>query len=180
MALTVLLGGARSGKSSEAQALAMALDQPVTYLATGTPGDDEMAVRIARHRSERPTSWTTLEEPIKLQDALTGIVDGETVIIDCLTLWLSNMIGNSESDISILAEAEATALVASNRSGETVAVTNEVGLGIVPPSAMGRRFRDIAGLINRTWVEHADRTGFVVAGRIMPLLEVSTWKETHK
>lgn len=178
MALTVLLGGARSGKSSEAQALAMALGQPVTYLATATPGDEEMEARIARHRSERPEQWTTLEEPIKLKDALAGIADSDTVIVDCLTLWVSNMMGTNETDSDILAEAQAAALVAASRQGETIAVTNEVGLGVVPTTPLGRRFRDIAGLINREWVEHAHRSGFVVAGRIMPLLKTSDWKET--
>ncbi|GMQ94061.1 MAG: hypothetical protein BMS9Abin12_1545 [Acidimicrobiia bacterium] len=178
MALTVLLGGARSGKSAEAQTLATALGRPVTYLATATPGDEEMAARITRHRSERPPEWTTLEEPIKLRDALAEIADCDTVIVDCLTLWLSNMMGNDESESSILSESHAAAVVAAARSGETIAVTNEVGLGVVPTTPMGRLFRDIAGLVNREWVEHANRTGFVVAGRVMPLLKISDWKET--
>ena len=177
MTLTVLVGGARSGKSSEAQALASELDRPVTYLATAAPGDDEMAARIARHRHERPPQWTTLEEPIKLRDAIAGIAEGDTVIVDCLTLWLSNMMGEHESTPDILAEATAAAVTASKRSGETIAVTNEVGLGIVPATPMGRRFRDVAGLVNRVWVEHANRAGFVIAGRILPLLELSDWKE---
>lgn len=180
MPLTVLLGGARSGKSSAAQSLAVAIGRSVTYLATATPGDDEMAERIARHRDERPAEWTTLEEPIRLQDALTGITDADTVIVDCLTLWLSNMMGSGATEPTILSEAAAAAAMAAGRQGETIAVTNEVGLGIVPPNPLGRQFRDLAGRVNRIWVEHSNRTGFVIAGRIMPLLDISDWKETHQ
>jgi len=178
MALTVLLGGARSGKSTAAQTLANDLDHPVTYLATATPGDDEMAERIDRHRSERPPSWTTVEEPIDLVVALRGVAPGATVIVDCLTLWLTNLMGAGMDDADILATASAAAAIAAQRHGATIAVTNEVGLGLVPPNPLGRQFRDLAGRVNRLWADQAARTGFVVAGRILPLVELSDWKET--
>lgn len=180
MALTVLLGGARSGKSSAAQSLAAGIDRPVTYLATAQPGDDEMTVRIDRHQEERPAEWATREEPLELRQAFTAIPDDETVIVDCLTLWLNNMMGNGAAEPDILQEAEAAAKMAAVREGETIAVTNEVGLGIVPPSPLGRQFRDVAGRVNRIWVEHSHRTGFVVAGRVLPLVSVSDWKEMNR
>jgi adenosyl cobinamide kinase/adenosyl cobinamide phosphate guanylyltransferase len=180
MALTVLLGGARSGKSSAAQWLADAVHRRVVYIATATAGDNEMAERINRHRSERPADWTTIEEPTQLDAAIGSVSDGETIIIDCLTLWLTNMMGAGETESIILASAEATAANAARRSGETIAVTNEVGLGLVPPNPMAREFRDIAGRVNRLWVRHSHRAGFVVAGRILRLEELSDWKEARQ
>ena len=180
MALTVLLGGARSGKSSAAQSLAEMLDRPVTYLATATAGDDEMADRIDRHRRERPAEWTTVEEPLLLAVALATIDDGDTVIIDCLTLWLSNLMATGATEPGILAAASAAAESAADRPGRTIAVTNEVGLGLVPPNPLGRQFRDLAGRINRLWVERAGEKGFVVAGLILPLLELSDWRRTDQ
>jgi len=180
MSLSVLLGGARSGKSSAAQALAHALGRPVTYIATATPGDEEMAERIDRHRRERPAEWATVEEPLQLGDALAQVADGDTVLIDCLTLWLSNMMGAGDSEPTILTAAAKTAALAARRQGATIAVTNEVGLGIVPANPLAREFRDLAGRVNRVWVEHSDRTGLVIAGRIMPLVESSDWKESSQ
>ena len=180
MALTVLLGGARSGKSAVAQALATTAGTPVVYLATATPGDDEMAQRIRRHRLDRPEEWETLEEPINLRGTLAGVADGSTVIIDCLTLWVSNMLGHGATESVILAHAENTAILAANRTGETIVVTNEVGLGIVPTTTLGRHFRDVAGRVNRAWTEHSRRSGFVIAGRILPLTEISSWEESQQ
>lgn len=175
MALTVLVGGARSGKSSAAQSLAAELGQPVTYLATATAGDEEMAERINRHRSDRPSTWATVEEPLDLSAALGGIVHTDTVVIDCLTLWLTNMMGTGATDSNILAAASTVAGTTSRRPGETIVVTNEVGLGLVPPNPLGRRFRDLAGQVNRLWVEQSARAGLVVAGRILPLLTPARW-----
>lgn len=180
MALTVLLGGARSGKSRAAQELAIATNRPVVYLATATAGDDEMADRIHHHRRERPAEWTTLEEPIDLRPALIGLADDITVVVDCLTLWLSNMMGNGATEPDILTDAGSAARFAADRTGETIAVTNEVGLGIVPATPSGRRFRDVAGRVNRIWVEHSQRSGLVIAGRILPLTEITHWKETQQ
>lgn len=177
MALTVLLGGARSGKSAAAQSMAVGTGLPVTYIATATAGDDEMADRIRHHRTERPTDWTTLEVPLQLGEALAGIAGDDTVIVDCLTLWLSNMMGEGIPEAEIIRTAATGAALAEDRAGETIVVTNEVGLGLVPHNPLGRQFRDLAGRINRIWADHAGRTGFVVAGRILPLLEVSDWKE---
>jgi adenosyl cobinamide kinase/adenosyl cobinamide phosphate guanylyltransferase len=176
MSLTVLLGGARSGKSTAAQSLAVETMRPTTYLATATAGDEEMAERISRHRRGRPQGWTTIEEPVLLQHALEKISDQDTVIIDCLTLWLSNVMGAGTPESAVLEDATATAAFAAARQGETIAVTNEVGLGLVPPNPLGRQFRDLAGRVNRVWVDHSARSGFVVAGRILPLLEISDWE----
>jgi adenosyl cobinamide kinase/adenosyl cobinamide phosphate guanylyltransferase len=178
MAMTVLLGGVRSGKSSAAQSLAQATGRPVTYLATATPGDDEMAERIHHHRNERPSHWTTLEVPIELGEALAEIADSDTVIIDCLTLWLSNMMGDAIAAADITFAATTAAGYAADRAGETIVVTNEVGLGLVPPNPLGREFRDLAGRINRVWVDRSAKAGFVIAGRILPLVEFSDWKES--
>lgn len=177
MALTVLLGGARSGKSAAAQSMALGTGRPVTYVATATAGDDEMADRIRHHRTERPADWTTVEVPLQLGEALTGIAADNTVIVDCLTLWLSNMMGEDIPEDEIIRVATADAGIAKDRQGDTIVVTNEVGLGLVPPNPLGRRFRDLAGRVNRIWADHAKRTGFVVAGRILPLLDIPDWKE---
>lgn len=177
MPLTVLLGGARSGKSSAAQALAEELSRPVTYLATATAGDDEMAQRIAHHRRERPVAWTTIEEPLQLGGAISGVVDADTIVIDCLTLWLTNLIGAGEAEPAILDIAANVAESAAKRRGETIAVTNEVGLGLVPRNALARHFRDVAGRVNRIWVDRSHRSGFVIAGRILPLTRTQDWKE---
>ncbi|MDJ0924160.1 MAG: bifunctional adenosylcobinamide kinase/adenosylcobinamide-phosphate guanylyltransferase [Acidimicrobiia bacterium] len=177
MALTVLIGGARSGKSATASALAHQIGRPVTYIATATAGDDEMAERIDRHRTERPAGWVTIEEPTRLEARLAGIDEHDTIIIDCLTLWLTNMMGTGADEPDILKAARAIASAAAGRRGETIAVTNEVGLGLVPPNPLGRQFRDLAGRVNRCFVDESHRTCLVVAGRVLPLLELSDWED---
>ncbi|NOY56023.1 MAG: bifunctional adenosylcobinamide kinase/adenosylcobinamide-phosphate guanylyltransferase [Actinobacteria bacterium] len=177
MSLTVILGGARSGKSGMAQRLARATGRPVVFLATATAGDDEMAARIERHRRERPTDWVVIEEPVDLSGTLERIDGEDTVIIDCVTLWLSNVLGIGWSEPTILAGAAETAQRAGTRPGETIVVSNEVGMGVVPVTPLGRSFRDLAGRVNRTWVDAADRAGLVVAGRVLPLLMPLKWDE---
>jgi adenosylcobinamide kinase/adenosylcobinamide-phosphate guanylyltransferase len=162
--LVLLVGGARSGKSRLAVDLARAAGGPVTFVATGEAGDDEMAARIARHREERPPEWTTVEEPRELGRALAAVPPGETAIVDCLSLWVANLDG---ADVE-RAGAEA-ARVARERAGLTVAVTNEVGLGIVPDNALARRYRDDLGRVNAGWAAAADEAWFVVAGRKLRL-----------
>ncbi|MCZ7532348.1 MAG: bifunctional adenosylcobinamide kinase/adenosylcobinamide-phosphate guanylyltransferase [Acidimicrobiia bacterium] len=176
MSLTVLLGGARSGKSRTAQSLASRSGQPVTYVATATVGDDEMAERIDRHRRDRPQAWTTVEEPVQLRQTLEATNPDDTIIIDCLTLWLNNVMERGSSEADILSDAAATATSAAARQGETIVVTNEVGLGLVPSSSLGRQFRDLAGRVNQIWVEHATRSGLVIAGRVLPLIDLPDWK----
>ncbi|HEY2543547.1 MAG TPA: bifunctional adenosylcobinamide kinase/adenosylcobinamide-phosphate guanylyltransferase [Gaiellaceae bacterium] len=154
MTLVVLVGGARSGKSRLAVDRAQAEGKPVTFIATGEAGDDEMAERIALHKAERPAAWSTIEEPLDVAGAIAAVPPGDTVIVDCLSLWVAN--GGDGA-------------VPAAREGLTVAVTNEVGLGIVPGNAMARSFRDDLGRVNAAWVEAADEAFFVVAGRMLRL-----------
>jgi adenosyl cobinamide kinase/adenosyl cobinamide phosphate guanylyltransferase len=167
--LVVLLGGARSGKSARAVELAAGRGGPVTFVATGEAGDDEMAARIEAHRASRPASWTTLEEPLDLGSALAAARSDATVVVDCLSLWVANALERGDSDAEVEEQARAAAAAAAGRSGLTVAVSNEVGLGIVPSTALGRRYRDVLGRVNATWVAAADEAALVVAGRSLHL-----------
>jgi adenosyl cobinamide kinase/adenosyl cobinamide phosphate guanylyltransferase len=169
--LTVLLGGARSGKSQLAMELADAAGGPVTVIATGEAGDAEMAERIAKHRAERPADWDVVEEPYGLERALAAVDPEHTVIVDCLTLWVANALGRDEDATTILATAARAAATAAGRRGLTVAVSNEVGLGIVPVSPLGRRYRDLLGSVNQAWVEASDESAFVIAGRALALTD---------
>lgn len=171
MALTLLLGGARSGKSSLASRLASARGGPVVVVATGEPGDEEMAARIERHRRQRPTAWTTVEEPRALADAVTAAAPASCMIVDCLTLWVNNVFDRADDEI--LEEAARAAKAATARPGPTIAVTNEVGGGIVPADPASRRYRDLLGAVNQLWADTADRTLLVVAGRALPLHEAA-------
>lgn len=178
MALTLLIGGARSGKSSLAVDIghrhhAAGLD--VTYIATAPlPStehvDDDMAGRISRHREERPASWATIEEEIDLVGTLDRCVDG-LVIIDCLTLWTSNLMWREATDDEIRDRANEAAAAAVGRSGPTVAITNEVGLGVHPETELGRRYRDVLGWVNQSWAAVADPALLLVAGRALPLTD---------
>ena len=169
MTLVVLLGGARSGKSALAVRLA---GERATFVATGTAGDDEMAERIRRHRAERPAAWTTVEEPIALAAALESVEAGETVVVDCLSLWVSNLLAAGWEDSAVEEESAAVAQWAAARAGSTIVVSNEVGLGIVPVNALARRYRDLLGVVNRTFAGEADRALLVVAGRGIELERV--------
>lgn len=171
MSLVVLLGGARAGKSALAVELAREWDGPVVYIATAEAGDDEMAQRIARHQDERPADWSTIEEPVALREALRGVDVGTCVVVDCLTLWVANLLERGDD---VLAEAEATAEVAAERGARTVVITNEVGLGVVPATPLGREYRDVLGAVNAAFVARADDAALVVAGRALPLL--NSWR----
>ena len=161
MTLVVYLGGARSGKSTFAVERARAEGAPVTFIATGEAGDEEMARRIARHRAERPAEWELVEEPIELHAALAGVPQGATAIVDCLSLWVANL-GERDAD-------ERAGALAAGRDGLTIAVTNEVGLGIVPANELARAYRDRLGRVNAAWVDAAHEAYFVVAGRTLRL-----------
>ena len=173
MALTVLLGGARSGKSRWAVRLATEARTPVTFIATGEARDAEMADRIRRHRAERRPDWTTVEEPIKLTDALRAVDAGRTVVVDCLTLWVANLLEQELRDDEVRDLAEEAAGMAAGHDGDVIVISNEVGSGIVPITALGRRYRDLLGEVNAIWVEHASRAALVVAGRPLWLPEAS-------
>jgi adenosylcobinamide kinase/adenosylcobinamide-phosphate guanylyltransferase len=169
MPLTVLLGGARSGKSRLAQELAAAVGAPVTFLATGQAGDSEMADRIQRHRGERPEEWASVEEPYALESALASVDPGRTVILDCLTLWVSNALERDGDPEIVLDSARSAAHAAATRAASTIAITNEVGLGIVPATPLGRAYRDLLGSVNSAWVAESEDAFLVVAGRMLSL-----------
>jgi adenosyl cobinamide kinase/adenosyl cobinamide phosphate guanylyltransferase len=162
VSLVLLLGGARSGKSALAVRMA---GERATFVATGTAGDQEMAERIRRHRAERPAGWTTIEEPLALGATLGSIAPDGTVVVDCLSLWVSNLVGADREDAAVEQEAAEVAQQAAARVGLTVVVSNEVGLGVVPATPLGRRYRDLLGVVNRTFAAEAERALLVVAGR---------------
>jgi adenosylcobinamide kinase / adenosylcobinamide-phosphate guanylyltransferase len=169
MSLVVLLGGARSGKSRLALELAGAAGGDVTFVATAEALDDEMAERIATHRAERASTWRTVEEPLELERALGSVDDDATCVVDCLSLWVSNLLLRGDETEAIVAAAAACAEAAGARPGLTIVVSNEVGLGVVPATPLGRIYRDLLGTVNRAWVDASDRAAFVVAGRLLPL-----------
>ncbi|MFL5918519.1 MAG: bifunctional adenosylcobinamide kinase/adenosylcobinamide-phosphate guanylyltransferase [Gaiellaceae bacterium] len=168
MSLTFLLGGARSGKSARATELASRWNGPVSFIATGEPGDEEMAERIRLHRAERSGDWETIEEPLQLEAALSRIPSEHAVVVDCLSLWVANLLERGDDDM-VSAASDRAAAVARARSSPTIVVSNEVGLGVVPPSRLGRRYRDVLGRVNAHWAAVADEAAFVVAGRALPL-----------
>ena len=162
--VTLALGGARSGKSAYAERLVDAAGDTGggLYIATAEAGDGEMTERIRRHRGRRGDRWTTVEEPLELAGALSRYsAPGRPVLVDCLTLWLSNVMAAGR-DI----DAEVAALTAAlgALAGPVVIVSNEVGLGLVPATPLGRAFRDHAGRLNQAVAEVADRVIFVAAG----------------
>jgi adenosylcobinamide kinase / adenosylcobinamide-phosphate guanylyltransferase len=167
--LVLLTGGARSGKSSLAVALAARDGADVVFLATGEARDDEMAARIARHRAERPAQWTTVEEPVRVAEAIAGIDPTACLVVDCLSLWVANLLDDHDA-AAIERAADAAARRATARTGTTIVVTNEVGLGVVPATPVGRAYRDVLGRVNATWAQRATEAYFVVAGRLLPLL----------
>jgi len=160
--LTLVLGGARSGKSRHAETLVLSAGATPLYFATGEPRDGEMAARIQRHRERRGTDWRTVEEPLELATALTREATPDTaVLVDCLTLWLGNLMG---ADRDVEAEIAALVAVLPKLPGPVVLVSNEVGQGIVPDNALARRFRDQAGLLHQEIAAIANRVDFVTAG----------------
>jgi adenosylcobinamide kinase/adenosylcobinamide-phosphate guanylyltransferase len=169
MALAVLLGGARSGKSSLAVRRASALARPVVFVATGAAHDAEMAARIARHRADRPAGWVTREAPLELEAALAEEAPGTCLLVDCLSMWVANLLERGDRDEAVEAHAGRAAALAARREGPTIAVSNEVGMGIVPMHPLGRRYRDVLGRVNATWAGAAERAELVVAGRVLTL-----------
>lgn len=160
--VTLVLGGARSGKSRYAEGLVTAQGGPWVYIATARVWDDEMAERVAHHRGDRGPGWTTVEEPLELTGALRAhAADGTGVLVDCLTLWLTNLM-MAEADI----DAETAALTAAlaGLPGRIVLVSNEVGMGIVPDNALARRFRDHAGRLHQAVAALAPRVVLTIAG----------------
>lgn len=173
MALTLLLGGARSGKSRLAVLMAEAWKGPVTVIATGEAGDAEMGERIERHRRSRPAEWEVIEEPLELERAMSSVPAESCLIVEDLTLWSSNLLLAGSEDREIHRRNREAAAMAASRPASTIAVSNEVGSGIVPNNAVARRYRDVLGEVNRSWAEAAHRSALVVAGRVVPLREAA-------
>ena len=163
--LTLVLGGARSGKSRYAEAAVMAAPSPWIYIATAEPFDDEMKARIAEHRGRRGGQWQTIEAPLDLAGAIAAALPAATVLVDCLTLWLNNLMFK-ERDID--AETQRLEAALGARQTPAVLVSNEVGSGIVPENAEARRFRDVQGRLNQRIAARADRVVLLVAG--LPLM----------
>jgi adenosylcobinamide kinase/adenosylcobinamide-phosphate guanylyltransferase len=168
--LTFLIGGARSGKSALALELATRHAGAVTYLATSPriAGDTDLDSRIEAHRAERPAAWTTIEEPHDLGAALALATDS-FVIVDCITLWVSNLLWRGDADDVIAAAAGSAASFAAARVAPTVVISNEVGLGVHPETDVGRHYRDLLGRVNQIWAAAADRALLLVAGRALAL-----------
>jgi adenosylcobinamide kinase/adenosylcobinamide-phosphate guanylyltransferase len=165
---TLVLGGARSGKSAFAQgaAEALAADGRLVMIATAQAFDSEMAERIARHQKDRGPAWTTLEAPLDIAGALAPLGVDDIVVVDCLTLWLSNLM-LAEQDVATAAAALVEAV--GRFDGSLWLVSNEVGFGIVPDNALARRFRDEAGRLHQALAQAADAVTLVVAGLTLRL-----------
>lgn len=159
-----IVGGARSGKSRFAIER-FSPDDRVVFVATAEARDEEMAKRIARHRAERPSRWSTLEEPIELVSRLRDLDEGyDVVIVDCLTLWVSNLLLRGERDDAILERADALAGLIRNRRSSITVVSNEVGEGVHPETAAGLRFRDALGRVNQQVAAACETVVLMVAG----------------
>lgn len=160
---TLILGGVRSGKSRLADALAQRSNLPVTYIATATAGDNEMRTRIAAHRARRPSGWTVIEEPLALAEALREhAADGRCLVVDCLTLWLTNLL---LTDRTVQAREREALLDALPRlPGTLVLVANETSLGVMPLGQLTRRFLDEAGTLHQAVAQQCERVVLTVAG----------------
>ena len=177
--ITFLLGGARSGKSSYAQSLAEESGKSVTFIATAQALDDEMSARIQKHRAERPVNWDTLEVPLAIS-AYTKQIKSEVVILDCITLLVSNLLMPfvqddlvNEAPFKLAVQKEVEELIAAMRGQERdwIIISNELGLGLVPPYQMGRVYRDWLGWANQRLAREADKVIFMVAGIPMVIKE---------
>jgi adenosylcobinamide kinase/adenosylcobinamide-phosphate guanylyltransferase len=169
MSLTFLVGGASSGKSALAVRTASEWAGPVVFVATAEARDAEMAARIERHRAGRPDGWTTVEEPLDVAGALANAPEDALVVLDCLTLWTANALEAGWADQAVAEAAADAAALAAARSAPTVVVSNEVGMGLVPGTPLGRRYRDVLGAVNAIFAAAAKRACLVVAGRTLEL-----------
>jgi adenosylcobinamide kinase/adenosylcobinamide-phosphate guanylyltransferase len=163
----LVLGGVRAGKSAFAVARAAERGERVAFVATAEAGDDEMAARIARHRAARPPDWTTVEAPLALAEALADL-DGkaDAVVVDCLNLWVANLLGQvpGPADDALRAETGRLTAALAEAPFDVVLVSNEVGSGVHPETAIGRRFRDVLGTVNQAVAAIADEVVLMVAG----------------
>lgn len=167
---TMVLGGARSGKSTFAVEAARRSNAPVTFVATAEPFDDDLTRRITRHRSERP-DWPTIEEPVQLAEAVDSVTNGSFTVIDCLTVWVGNLFHHlpDAAGRAELYDSLERVLVRRRSDLQLMVVSNEVGLGLHPDTALGREYRDELGRLNQRLCAAADRSLFLVAGRALAL-----------
>ena len=166
--ITVVTGGARSGKSTYAVELGTRHTGSVVFVATAPPLDGDMEARIARHRAERP-DWPTVEEPHDWAGTIAAAPADALVIVDCITLWVSNLMWRGDTDADVEATARRVADQLRTTTAHVVLVTNEVGLGVHPETELGRRYRDLLGRVNQILVAVADRALFMVSGRALVL-----------
>jgi adenosyl cobinamide kinase/adenosyl cobinamide phosphate guanylyltransferase len=169
MPLTFLTGGARSGKSARAVLMATARARHVTFVATAEARDAEMSDRIRLHREERPAGWTTIEAPIDLAPAIAGVGAESVGIIDCLSLWVANLIERGDTAPQVEEAAERAAVACAASAADWFVVSNEVGMGLVPMHPLGRDYRDRLGRVNATFSRRASVAQLMVAGRALTL-----------
>jgi adenosyl cobinamide kinase/adenosyl cobinamide phosphate guanylyltransferase len=169
--LTLLVGGARSGKSSLAVRMGERQLAPVTFIATAEPFDDDLRERVARHREERPPQWHTVECPLELAAAIRAAPADHFLIVDCLTVWLGNLFVHVIDPPTIFASIRDTNEALRARAGATVVVSNEVGMGLHPETSIGREYRDQLGRLNQLVAAGADATLLMVAGRAVRLTD---------
>jgi adenosylcobinamide kinase/adenosylcobinamide-phosphate guanylyltransferase len=174
--LILILGGARSGKSAFAQRLAQRKGQQILFVATAEADDQEMQERIKRHQANRPREWHTVEEPLHLERILTENTQYDLILIDCLSLWVSNLLChqdeplvNTTKESTILATTSRLLDIYKQSQATLLLVSNEVGMGVVPPYPLGREFRDIQGQVNQLIASRADQVYLVVAGLAVAL-----------
>lgn len=182
--IVLVLGGVRSGKSRFGQDLAHELGgNDLLFVATAESRDDEMALRIQRHQQDRPATWTTLEQPLGVGDAIAAMTNAPAVILlDCLTLLVSNILLKHHDDFSAAeagVRAEVASLVAAvqHHSATLVVVSGEVGMGVVPESSLGRQFRDLLGWANQALARHASATYLMVAGLAVNVTQIASTVE---
>ena len=167
--LILIGGGVRSGKSAYALRLARRLGKRRIYLATAEARDDEMAARIARHSRERGSEFRTLEVPLEVVESVGSLQDADVLVIDCLTLWLSNLLLRGDSEDSILGQVERLIGILRGKPLNSILITNEVGMGVVPESELGRSFRDLCGLAHQALAVRADQIYFGALGTLIRL-----------
>jgi adenosylcobinamide kinase/adenosylcobinamide-phosphate guanylyltransferase len=178
--LTLILGGARSGKSTYAEDQAWARGGRVLFVATASAGDEEMAERIRKHRAGRPVSWETLEAPLRVGQAILAHEPADVLIVDCMTLLVSNVLlqlpehtATETAQDKTAAEVDALLDAHAQLGGEWFVVSNEVGLGLVPEYPLGRVYRDLLGWTNQRLARAADRVVLMVAGIPLPVKEAN-------
>ena len=170
--LTLLVGGARSGKSDLAVRLGAAWPNQVTFVATAIAGDDDMADRITRHQQERPPQWTLFEEPLFGAADVALAPPDDLVIIDCITLLVANLMFGVHDEPAIVKHVDELAVALASRRAPSLVISNEVGLGIHPETTMGREYRDILGRANRRLADASETALFVAAGKVLPLQDL--------